>query len=517
MRANPDDCPRASHFRQSRHGGHLISVAIAVTMSMMALSIGLKLGNLSPLAGVAGLNDRAPRLEEMLQSSPQTLATEAGACNCGQLHDGPNVRVSVSQELVNRLLSQPRIDAGPWRQETNMSSIVGERTTNTQLSVRLFPDDDTWRLELLADGTITADATVHAGAATFFVDGSGSFHSSKLMAFDGDQIHLARAEATGDFDFELNGLQTRMDAVPLFGRIARDSARSKLRHRQAAVRQKLQAEVENHARDTLDRDTTAFVNDAKAQIEIQALSRLRNLELPLSPVRLQTTQERLIGDYYLAGIDQAGADEPPPTAPDGGLASVQLHQSAINNVLDRLQLNAQELDLRDLCRQVSKVIGQPDALSLHRVPEGIAFRFAVQQPLHVELRDGRAHLVARLATFRMNKRRWQDLTVSCAYRLDERSQRPVLQRVGDVEVACPQARITDRMVLTRVFARMFACLDSIQFMPEKLVPDELVSYPGLTNVAVMHCRLDDGWLALALGSQPSINAGIAEAATLSQH
>jgi hypothetical protein len=50
------------------------------------------------------------------------------------------------------------------------------------------------------------------------------------------------------------------------------------------------------------------------------------------------------------------------------------------------------------------------------------------------------------------------------------------------------------MLLEGIFARMLACTDRIPLLPE-----QLADHPGLADVAVTQCRIEDGWFAIALG------------------
>jgi len=50
-------------------------------------------------------------------------------------------------------------------------------------------------------------------------------------------------------------------------------------------------------------------------------------------VDMQTTEDRLIARYRLAGFEQAGAFTPRPQAPADSLLSIQVHESMLNNIV----------------------------------------------------------------------------------------------------------------------------------------------------------------------------------------
>ena len=68
----------------------------------------------------------------------------------------------------------------------------------------------------------------------------------------------------------------------------------------------------------------------------------------------KTTERRFEMRIRLAGPDQLGGHTPRPQAPSDSLASVQIHESLLNNMLERLELNGQTFDLAGLNRRLSE-------------------------------------------------------------------------------------------------------------------------------------------------------------------
>jgi hypothetical protein len=410
---------------------------------------------------------------------------------------GPNLRLSVAGELLNRVLGPTRTSTDPIRQQSQQGQFVGQRQTRTDLAVRLLPADDHWRLHIVAQGKITSDTTVYAGQATFFVTGAGSFQSTKLLAMDPSRLASAPADATGEFQLRLAGYQTSMDVLPVLGHFARDTALSQYQQQQWRAQQRLEAQVRDEARQSLDKQTEACLAAMGAKLETSALGPLRKLGLPLIPVRLQTTAEHMVGDYSLAGVQHVGAPTPPPAALEGSLVSLQVHQSSINNVLDALQLSGRSGTLRELGRDLCASIGLDAADQLAAAPSAIALQMASPQPLRVEFQDGQVQLSLDLAEFKMGQKRWPDLKIRCAYQLDGASRPPALVRSGKVEVAGPQLGLTDRLLLEGIFARMLSCADCLPLLPE-----QVANHPSVAELAVTQCHSDNGWFAIALGQTP---------------
>ena len=108
-------------------------------------------------------------------------------------------------------------------------------------------------------------------------------------------------------------------------------------------------------------------------------------QLKLNPVALdlRTSKTRLIGRYRLAGDHQLGAHTPRPQAPGDSLLSVQIHESAMNNVVEQLSLDGKESDLRELYREICAKFARPDLEVPDEVPMGVKIRFSDSQAIHV--------------------------------------------------------------------------------------------------------------------------------------
>ncbi len=413
-----------------------------------------------------------------------------------QLYRRPNMRISVSGELLNRLLSQPLLATAPVQQQTPQAQIVGERKSSTDLSVELLPADNGWRMQLRADGTVTADTTVLAGAATFFVTGNGRFQARKRLSFDNSQIDLTPSQATGDFDMSLAGYQTSMDALPLVRRVARDTALAQYQQQQAAARRQVQVGLCDEAKRTLDEQVAAFVGNAG-----RGLSRMRSRRCAISACRLCRCNCRPRPSGSSATIAWPGEITSPPMRRRRPLRAIALRRCnfisrRLTTRLGRMKLGGRSAGLRDICRDFCAAWGLTEMQNLDSVPAAMALHFAGEQPLRVDFRDGEAQVVVRLAGFSIADKQWRDLNVRCAYRLDADSRSPALVRVDKVQVAGSRLGVMDQIVLDRVFTRLAAAADRIPLLPE-----QLTAFPGMADVSVTQAQLADGWLALAVGDR----------------
>ena len=224
-----------------------------------------------------------------------------------------NVRVAVSQELINRLLPAPAETEAPVRDEILGARVVGRSTAGTRLSVVLLPHRRQWRVGLEADGDVVSKTSATKGPVTFFNTGFSNFSVLKVLTLDPDGIQGRRAEAVADCNADLVGLRTRFDDVPLLRQLARAVARQQHERRREEANWEAATKLAAQAGARLDQEVRQQLDKANEQLEAKVLKPLNTLELDPCCVNLETTSERLVARFRLAADDQLAAPHAAPT------------------------------------------------------------------------------------------------------------------------------------------------------------------------------------------------------------
>ena len=99
----------------------------------------------------------------------------------------------------------------------------------------------------------------------------------------------------------------------------------------AEVREKIAAQ----AKQRVDRETAEQIAAASKRLQEEVLGPMDALLLDPTMIAAETTEKRFSMRIRLAGPDQLGGHTPRPQAPSDSLASVQIHESMLNNVLER--------------------------------------------------------------------------------------------------------------------------------------------------------------------------------------
>lgn len=421
----------------------------------------------------------------------------------------PNVRVSATGELLNRLLPQEETIADSVGEQIFGAYVSGERLARTRLSLQLIPDDDQWRLGLEAHGQTSSSTATHAGNATLFTQGQGEFSARKLFVVDRHRVHVWPAEAEATYHGQLQGVSTRLDMLPLVSRMAQNSATEQYYANQELARQEVEARLRRRAAALLDEQAHEPLVAAEAQLQKNLLIPLNNVAVEPTPMKLYTSPRRIVGHYRMAGLHQLGGHTPRPWAPADSLLSVQIHETAINNVIDGLQLDGRQDHLHTLYRDIWASFGVDDVEIPESMPRDVVVRFADEEAVRIRLQDGRMEVILQLAELRADRRVWRDLVVRNYYAPDTSSRRALLVRDSSVRLRGARLGVRDQIALRGVFSKIFGNNDQFP-----LVGRKLAEHPGVQDLGVSQYIIRDGWIGLAWGPPRSVNEDAVEGGSL---
>ena len=438
--------------------------------------------------------ERLARLVRQMRWSTNPLAAELARC-LEEQYRSANIRITLTRDLLNRFLNEPVVASEPLERQSGSAQVVGQQQTNTNLKVEMIPATDDWRVKLLADGKVSTDTTVYAQQATFYVEGTGSFQMSKLLTVGRHQVHIAPAEAAGDFGVQLNGYATSYDGVPLLQRVARNTALGEFRRQEAASRSQWQSEVRDQARKTLDSWIDEYLKLVQTQLQSKALNPLTGLGMPLDARRLTTSAEDISGHFLVAGTSHLAAIAPPPAAPAESLMSFQLHRSALNNLLNGLQLQGRRQTVVELYEHLCNRFGIENPPTLDAAAESVVLTFADDQPLRVNFDAGSATLTLRLDKFGLGDHVWRNLNVRCVYDISTASGDERFLQLRKVEVEGESLTRVEQSTLVGLFSGICSYAEELR-APCKY----LATYPGGRDLVMTQCLADQGWLALAIGT-----------------
>jgi hypothetical protein len=408
-----------------------------------------------------------------------------------------NIRFAVSGKLLNRLLPIIR-DMDERVDEFVLGNrVIGESRTSAQLYVRLIPDPSRWRMGLEAKGQVDSETLSDVGPVRLFNRGESSYLARKLLLVGRQGIRMEETQADADSATRLIGIRSNMDTVPLIGNLVRSIARSQHDSQRFAAEREVEHRVVFRVRRRFDQEVRSKLAEVEQNLDESVIAPLRELELNPVATDMMTTRERLIVRCRLAGYEQLAANTPRPRAPSDSLLSVQLHQSAVNNVIDQLELDGNEFELHDLYRYLGGRFQDDEIEVPEDIPEGVTVRFADKEAVRVHFDNGKAMLAIRIAQLKSGRSRWEDFEVRGFYRPDSATRNADLVRDGSIQLIGEKLGLRDQFALRGIFSKVLSKNNKLP-----LIDQRLVEHPRLQDVRLAQFAVADGWIGVALASRP---------------
>jgi hypothetical protein len=408
-----------------------------------------------------------------------------------------NVRIALSVELINRLIPQQRAQVEPVQDNILGAYVEGQSHTRTRLRLVLLPDRSRWQVGLEAEGQVDSDTASSKGPATFYQYGNAFFRARKRLTVDRRGIRVFNAEANAQSHNNLSDFETDFDGIPLLSNFARAMARSEYDDSQYDAKMEVEGRIVSRARTTLDRQVAERLQKAQADVQTKVITPLQKLNLEPTPVDLETTAERLIARYRLAGREQISAHTPRPQAPGDSLISVQMHETAMNNILESLDLHGRRLELRELFKEITTRFNREPVAIPEDLPENVYVTFADEDPVRLDCQDGRVRLTIRLKELDSGKNKWNNFAVRGYYVPNPDQRDANLVREGVIElIGEKRLGIGDQVALRGIFARVLSRNRKLN-----LVNKQIAQAPELADQQVTQFIIHDGWIGIALGPQ----------------
>jgi hypothetical protein len=427
------------------------------------------------------------------------------ASHLDRLYRNGNLRIAVSSELINRCVPQPPIQRAAVRDRIVGADVRGCSDTSTDLFVRLIPDPHRIRLGLEAHGTVHSNTLSASGPATFHSLGSTTYLARKLILIGPEETHVFPSVAEAQARSSLCDLETTWDSVPLISSLVRSVALSQRESRLPEADCQVEAKVAHTARWRLDAEADEKISELENRLEDGLLAALGGLALEAMPLEASTSEERIVWRGRLSGSDQLGSHTPRPQAPADSHISLQLHQSALHNVVDRLNLDGRTMSFVELVEEVAKSLGFQNVPFLEEIPADAMIRFADHDSIQIRCDGGQVEIALAVAELSRGDRTFNDFSVTAVYRPAIDGMKARLVRDGIIHLHGRPFGTGTQVALRGIFAKLFPKARPIDVLREQLQSD-----PRFHGLQVTQFVAQSGWIGLAVGPhRPGDQEGLA--------
>jgi len=411
-----------------------------------------------------------------------------------------NLRLSLSGDLIQRFLPNGASEIRPVRQRILGADTAGNSAVQTELKIKLIPDETAWNIDLGVLGDLVSNTRSSKGPAVFHNTSTAQINSHRFIRLDPHGYRVS-SDATGvDSQDYLRRMSTDYDNLPVIGDFVRLIVREQFEQKRGLAQRITRRLIAQEADAELDRRLEEGLRQAERELSERIVGPLERMSLNPMVVSMNTTEDRLTIRYRVAHEAQMAAFTPRPRAPSDSLLSMQIHQSTLNNTIEQIGLSGKLWTLPDLFARLGEVFQQDDWTLPDDVPRDISIRFNELRPATLELVDGRLRLSLHIAELTQPDRlHIENFTVVSHYVPLADGLTAELLRDGVVEI---ESRINrDRFRLRVIFASIFVANPHIPLVAESWRTD-----PRATGLAVSQLEIRDGWLSIAVSEAGSEQA-----------
>jgi hypothetical protein len=412
-----------------------------------------------------------------------------------------NFRMAVTEELINKLIPQRNLEYADVDDTVLGVPVRGNSVMATEVKVRMIPDVEHARLALEVKGEISSATTADAGPAQFENDSESYYIARKPLEIDMNGISVWPVEVGVDNQTRLRSVSTPLDGIPLIGAMARSMAKSQSEQNRSAATEEVRQKIAAQARQHVDAEAKKRLTEFVARMNERVFDPLNSLSLDPQLIEAKTDEKRFTMRLRLAGEEQLGSHTPRPDALADSLASMQIHESVLNNGIQRLQLNGRMFTLPELSKHVAARLNRPAPWETNPEHADVKVMFADTDAVILRCRDGQIILTLSIAQLSKPSRKlkWKNFQIQAFYRPVVNGRSAQLVREGVIHLKGQRITLGNRVILDGIFARALSKNNAWN-----LVPEQIVKEPKLAEAAITQFVIDDGWIGVCLGPKSPV-------------
>jgi hypothetical protein len=405
-----------------------------------------------------------------------------------------NIRIAVSDQMISRMIPQLPSQSVPVRTEMMGSQIRGTSDIQSDLKVSLLPDSSRWSIQVQTIGKVHTNATGFNGPVAVRTVGDATFTATTPILISPAGVTIGESVASADGHTQLRSINTSYDGWPIVGSLVRSAAARRFDQMSSLSSQISNRKIATEIETNVDREFHQRLGEATARLSNSILGPLSQLQLDPTVTDMQTSEQRLVARYRLAGNHQLAAYTPRPRAMSDSLLSVQVHQSAINNTLEQLVPTTDTIPLREAIGEAISLFGQSDLQIPDDIPSDVAIQFSSIRPIVAEFKDDRVWLTMRIVRLQNGERlNLTKFIVQAVYRPEIDGLQAKLVRDGHLRISGPGMSMRERLPIRAIFNKVLSTSRSLP-----LTIDALSENPALEGLAINQLELRDGWIAMAI-------------------
>ena len=457
----------------------------------------------------------APILDRLVESgqAPGVVAAVRGA------NSRPNIHLEVSEDLLAPAVNRPVDQVQPVDDVVLGTRIRGTGRTTGNVRLDFVPSGEKAVFEIILGATNISHTRGTQGPVTVNSRGVTAIDARRRIFLDEFNVSSSPVEASVDTDSTVTGLGINAR----FGkRLIRRIATKKIAESKGQAEAVAEGKARDRIRTQFGEQTEPAIGQMRDQFQQKVRGPLQARGLYPESFHMHTTDRhlRVVARKSLTG--QLAAFSSPPAANADNIITAQIHESAVNNILEE-KLGGKIVTQDDVARIAKEQnLKMPDSLGSDPDAEQKtwAITFAKYRPVTVAADESRVKVTVRGDKFVSGERSFPGMDIAAVYAVGQGPKGPVLVREGNVQINPPGFKSGDRKLtmaetsLRRILQKRFDKVfkDAIEIEPLPL-QGELASV-GPLPMSQLESR-KDGWLVAGWRKGPA-GGGIPTEVVLSE-
>ena len=424
-----------------------------------------------------------------------------------------NFRISVSDRWLNSLL--PPVQETRERVNENVlgADVQGQSQIANRLQFRFIPDNS--RIHVLFESIGRVISSTEASRSGFTVQNHGNarFHAARSLFIGKRGIETEATQARSSATNKVVGIASKLDNIPLLGSIARNAAKREIDAQQHLAKRHVEQKLESTVKQRFSEEIDTQLNQLQNYLFTNLIEPLTILELEPTPMETRSTSDRMIMRYRLAGRDQLAATTARPAGLEQSLMSMQIHESAINNLLNRMELNGNEYTVEGLRQHLGKMLSlQAETSEEQGETIDATIEFAPFDPIRLSFDNDLVTVEFNLKSLQIGKGKvWKNITASANYQYEINGLKLTFKQDGQgVKVDGHRFNGRDQIAVRSIFTKIFRNDYSLNLLPKGIV-EKLDKPMHITQFDIV-----DGWIGVSFDSQSATPGSVSQTAELPQ-
>jgi hypothetical protein len=415
-----------------------------------------------------------------------------------------NMRVVADEPFLNRFVNQTRQESGGVVDCILGANVEGCQTTVTDVSLDLRPSANTARFDIVVHGNVNSSTTGTTNQATVWTYGNHFFTAAKEINFNGDQFWTTVARIGVVPNNNTYDAKTNFSWIPILGSIARNIALQRadeLRGESEAIAaSRIQDRVLPRFDDEVEKEFGPR-GSANPKFQSNVVARLKDLGVYPDAKSYSTSDSQLQVATRVMQPQELGGDEPAPDLVGVHGMSVLIHESLMNNSLDRMNLAGRTMNEDELRQEfsnrLSKLLDRPVKFPEGKKTDGkgpAVLMFDKNDPIRFRVDKGLVNIILRAGFKQEDKEDIPPQIVTIPLKVTVQGNKVILEQ-GGVEVSpvdkpeSPAAQIARAGVIKTKLQNA---------MPRREVDRvHVFEREGKkVNATLTRVRAADGWLSL---------------------